>query len=461
MLGTKIHNKRKYFNESYIKGKMINKLKIVIAAIATLATSITTITANEIVSYSPLSENAKICLLTSGPSDMAIFTVWGHTAIRVQDPETGIDQVFNYGIFSFGDPLSFVARFVSGQTDYKLGKTSMMHSIDETIEKNADYYEQELNLTQKEKERLYGALLENYKPENRVYRYKYFTDNCATRPRKLIKKCVDGSLVYGPFTNKQIEENYQATLNKRFKKADGTNKTYRDIIAELLPTSPWYKFGIDLCLGQPTDKKFKEWDQVFLPIYLKDEVSYQSIKTGDSIRPLIKETHQLLSKEPEESKTEWTNVINPLVAFWTLFLLTLLHVLYYYATGKDDRWVYLLFFGALGLLGTIVFYVSCISDHEFVSPNLNLLWLSPIQLIISILVYIKRAQKIEYACMCLSLVGYICSIIYFIICKSTGDALGEIQQYNSANLPLILMEALMTVAWLVRYKNKAIKAEKA
>ena len=143
----------------------------------------------------PISEEATISLLTSGPSKMAIFTAWGHTAIRVKDPQTGLDIIYNYGIFSFGKPLSFVSRFVSGQTDYRLGRSSMRRSIEETIEKNADYYEQELNLTQQEKEKLYNALIENYRPENRVYRYKYFSDNCATRPRTLIRECINGKLV--------------------------------------------------------------------------------------------------------------------------------------------------------------------------------------------------------------------------------------------------------------------------
>lgn len=421
-------------------------MRKLISLLLALAATINAYSKEDIIP-APLSEKATISILTSGPSDMAIFTAWGHTAIRINDPETGLDIIYNYGIFSFGEPLSFVTRFVSGQTDYKLGRASMRHSIEETIEKNANYYEQTLNLTQAEKEDIYGALLENYKPENRVYRYKYFSDNCATRPRAIIRKCIDGELVY------QKEDEKGATYAKLFKKSNGENKTYRDIIYGLLPHSPWYCFGIDLCLGQPTDRKITEWDQLFLPSFLKAESDLLSIQKGDSIRPLVKETNKLLSKQKIEEDTEWTNVFNPLVVMWTGVLFALLHALYYIATGKDDRWAYLLFFFGAGLFGIIIFYVSCLSVHEFVSPNLNLLWLNPILFVISILIYSKKAQKIEHILMSISGVGCVLALIYYIVCKTLSGNLGEIQQYNAANLPAILIELILIVSWIWRYKN--------
>ena len=37
---------------------------------------------------------------------------------------------------------------------------------------------------------------ENYRPENRVYRYNFFYDNCATRPRDQIERAINGTLQY-------------------------------------------------------------------------------------------------------------------------------------------------------------------------------------------------------------------------------------------------------------------------
>lgn len=51
-------------------------------------------------------------------------------------------------------------------------------------------------MTQDEKEQLLALLEENYLPENRIYRYNYFYDNCTTRARDRIEECIDGHVVY-------------------------------------------------------------------------------------------------------------------------------------------------------------------------------------------------------------------------------------------------------------------------
>jgi len=64
----------------------------------------------------------RLSLLTCAPGD-EIYSYFGHTAIRYEEPSKGIDWVFNYGIFNFGAP-NFIFRFALGQTDYILGGMS-------------------------------------------------------------------------------------------------------------------------------------------------------------------------------------------------------------------------------------------------------------------------------------------------------------------------------------------------
>ena len=40
----------------------------------------------------------RISLLTCGPAD-ELYSIWGHSAIRVKDSASGMDVVFNYGTF--------------------------------------------------------------------------------------------------------------------------------------------------------------------------------------------------------------------------------------------------------------------------------------------------------------------------------------------------------------------------
>ena len=46
-----------------------------------------------------------------------MYSLYGHTAIRVQIPKDSIDEVFNYGVFDMSKP-HFAWHFVLGETDY-------------------------------------------------------------------------------------------------------------------------------------------------------------------------------------------------------------------------------------------------------------------------------------------------------------------------------------------------------
>ena len=59
--------------------------------------------------------NVEISVLTCSPGD-EIYSIFGHTAIRVCNKNTGLDAVVNYGLFDFNQD-SFVYRFVKGETD--------------------------------------------------------------------------------------------------------------------------------------------------------------------------------------------------------------------------------------------------------------------------------------------------------------------------------------------------------
>ena len=142
-----------------------------------------------------LSPQAEISLLTCS-AGTEIYSYFGHSAIRIKDPRTGIDLVFNYGVFSFETP-HFVWRFCKGETDYLLAVQSMKSFMQEYYEEQRDVYEQILNFTSLERQSLYNALIENNKPKNRLYRYKHFSDNCSTRIRDQFERALGGNMKIG------------------------------------------------------------------------------------------------------------------------------------------------------------------------------------------------------------------------------------------------------------------------
>ena len=176
----------------------------------------------------PQEDSIRLSLLTCGPGE-EIYSLFGHTAIRYEDPKRGVDVVFNYGLFSFDTP-NFILRFTLGETDYQLGVTDYRRFIASYWMEGRDVWQQTLNLTPAEKRKLVALLEENYRPENRVYRYNFFYDNCATRPRDQVERAVDGRLRYA--------DDMEST---------DTGRSFRDIVHQYSEGHPWARFGMDTC----------------------------------------------------------------------------------------------------------------------------------------------------------------------------------------------------------------------
>ena len=57
-----------------------------------------------------LSNTAEVSVLTCG-TGLEIYSLFGHTAIRIKDSSNFVDQVYNYGTFDFSTP-NFYLKFV-------------------------------------------------------------------------------------------------------------------------------------------------------------------------------------------------------------------------------------------------------------------------------------------------------------------------------------------------------------
>ena len=91
-------------------------------------------------------------------------------------------------MFNFNAP-NFIFRFALGETDYQLGVTDYEHFAAEYNYLGRDVWQQTLNLTEEEKERLIALLTENYRPENRVYRYNFFLRQLCHPPAGPDRAC--------------------------------------------------------------------------------------------------------------------------------------------------------------------------------------------------------------------------------------------------------------------------------
>ncbi len=319
-----------------------------------------------------LSGQAQISLLTAAPSDEEVFTLYGHSAIRVNDPENKIDWVFNYGIFDFHQP-NFILRFMLGKTDYILGINKFNDYFIDYQMRGSEVTEQVLNLSATQKQQVWDYLLWNAQPENRTYRYNFFFDNCATRPRDIIEKAAGGEVRYAVADEK---------------------KTFRDLITQCTRNHSWYTFGCDLVLGAPTDRTASVREAMFLPAYLENGVAHASVTLPDGQNvPLVASSHTLIEGTAEEAPdTRFT----PLAAGMLLLLLTVVVTGIEWRRKTYFRAVDIVLFAIAGISGCLIFFLWFVSEHPCVNANWNLIWLNPVELIAVALFAVKKGKKAAY-----------------------------------------------------------------
>ncbi len=301
-------------------------------------------------------DSLRISLLTCSPGT-EIYELFGHTAIRVQDFTDEADLVFNYGIFNFDAP-HFVWRYIKGETDYELGVTPYDYFILSYSHRNSSVTEQELNLTKEEKDALFTALKENYLPENRVYRYNYFYDNCTSRARIKIEEAVDGLVKY--------DENIDI-------------ESFRSIIHQYTKGHPWDQFGIDLCLGSGADREIDRKEKMFVPANLYNTFRRSLIVPRDGeFRDLV--TKETKLNEVKESQPQESTGITPLQSGMLLLLVVGGLSVYGLIRGRSFWGLDVFVFGTAGLAGCILGFLALFSEHPAVGGNWNLCVLQPLHL---------------------------------------------------------------------------------
>lgn len=296
----------------------------------------------------------KISLLTCGPGQ-EVYSLYGHTAIRVQSPETG-DIVVNYGMFSFKQK-NFILRFVFGLTDYQMGVMPFDVFMEEYREEGRWVEQQQLNLDSVECRRIIVALMKNYEPENRTYRYNYFYDNCTTRARDILINNLNGKVSF--------VDNHKDT-------------SYREMIHSMNESHRWARFGNDLLLGVKADFKTNNEQQQFLPEHLMKDFDHAKIVSGNNERNLVSGKMQILSAQSDSgSESGW---FTPMLCA-IIFALCVLIIILVERTKHKTLWLFdLVWMLADGLAGLILF-VMIFSQHPTVSVNLQILLLNPLSII--------------------------------------------------------------------------------
>lgn len=338
-----------------------------------------------------------------------IFELEGHTALRLQTSD--MDIAVSYGMFNFDDP-NFVYRFVKGETDYRVGIVPWQPFVDSYLRQKRRIVEHVVDMTPQQLERLFNLLDQNLLPQNRVYRYNYIRDNCATRPLRIIEKAMGDTILLGAPTSPL------------------PNPTFRNIMRHYHVNYPWYQFGIDLCLGPGIDNNINNREVAFAPAVLDGQLISATVNG----KPLVSRTivvNDVPADNAVEQPTPWMLTPMAVALLWLVIAIGI--TVYDIRRHKVSRWFDTLMLVACFIPGCIIFYLVTISLHAATTPNWLILWLNPLLIIPAVCLWIKRAQKLL---ICWQFINFALLMAFAVAVPLSG------QSINSAFIPLIVAEII-------------------
>lgn len=316
-----------------------------------------------------LSNNAEVSILTCG-TGKEIYSLFGHTAIRVKDTINFVDQVYNFGTFDFNTP-NFYLKFVKGDLQYLETSCTFEEFFQEYLYEKRSIDEQVLNLSHDKKQALFDYLNASLESDERFYTYKFIDKNCTTMVINTINKII-GKPVIG--------------INS------SDAKTCRTILYPYFNNHFYAQLGTSIIFGNKVDLKSK---QLFLPSELYNNI--KDLKVDN--QPICKETNKILEFEKIEFPFSWWNNFY----VFCLFFITLLLL--------NKPTIYKVYFIILGILGLFFIFAGFYSLHRELVNNYNVLLFNPI-LFAVIYFEIKNNKKwILYS----SIFSLICLIIYIAI----------------------------------------------
>lgn len=303
-----------------------------------------------------LSEDASVSVFTCGKGD-ELYTVFGHTAIRIKDDVNNLDVVYNYGAFDFRTE-NFYGKFVKGDLQYFIVANSYDDFIYEYQMDKREVIEQFLNFSKDKKQELFEKLNTSLSSDERSYTYKFIDRNCTTMVVEKINETVGKKLI---------------------SKVDDTSISYRKVLYPYFEDHFWYKLGINIIFGAKTDR---DATQLFLPIELLHSLNKAKVNG----KPLVyKET--VVVKDGQEKQS--FSFLNSIYFVTTLLLLIIV---------INNRTLFLSYLFILGLLGLFFSLVGFYSFHKELLWNYNVLLFNPIYLVLPFISNKNWFKKLSFVC---------------------------------------------------------------
>jgi Domain of unknown function (DUF4105) len=312
----------------------------------------------------------RISVLTCS-SGQDLYSLFGHNALRITDSSNGTDIIYNWGTFDFNEP-NFYIKFMQGKLLYFLSPDHVQDFVYAYQYEGRSVTEQVLRVSCADKLKIYRAVEENLRGDNKFYKYDFLFDNCTTRIRDLLEKQIAGIKVSGNMVPKET--------------------TFRNMLHSYLDkgSQPWSKLGIDILLGSKIDKPVTNKQAMFLPEYLMKAVDSSLVNQ----QTIIEKKGLLVSAQPYE---EMIGVYTPFIAA-TLFSLILLSIGLLKATWvkKFIKFTDTFLLYITGLIGLLILFMWFFTDHTACDNNYNIAWALPANFVVAFFSWKKPSWSTLY-----------------------------------------------------------------
>ena len=367
-----------------------------------------------------LSPLSKISLLTVGTGE-DLAAKFGHSAIRLQDPTLGIDEVYGYGNYDFDDP-NFYLNFTRGKLSYTISRIPFKYFEYSYQQEKRWIREQELDVNLEQRKNIITFLEHNLLPENKKYKYDFLFDNCATRIPMVFEKTLGNTF---KFDYNHLKEQL----------------TFRELIRLKLNPNSWSNFGIDLALGSVIDREASPYEHLFLPIYVYEQMKHTTLDG----KPIVKKETVLLDIPEQEDRSPL--FLTPL--FWLSIVLLLVCYITYtdYKNLRRNKWLDFGLFIVTGLAGVLILFLWFATDHLATKANFNSLWAFAPNIIIAFIVIKKQIPSwmITYIIFLTILLGITCILWIF-----------KIQVFSILLIIVLLALAIRYVYLIYYFKSKQL-----
>ncbi len=366
----------------------------------------------------------EISIAFIGPAD-PLYSWWGHVAIIVDNINTGAAKYYDYGNFSF-EQDSFVRNFIMGRLYFLKMGSSPDRQLRYSAFLNRDVTIYKLNTSSENAYKLYKFLENDILPENRVYLYDHFYDNCATRIRDMMDILTDGE--------------FSTTYNTV------SDKTLRTQLRRFTYSYPFMDWLLNFAIGGTIDIPATEYEGMFLPHELERGIA--SMTLHDSSGSPVPFAKEKIIYNRAEGRPEIPDYPPQRWLYGLAVGLALALPAWLLRRGSSRRKLKrnsLAAFSAvlslaLAVPGILLFFMAFFTNHTFTYRDMNLLFVNPflfVTFIISLrlLVRPKASLRSLYCCWKVTLAGAVLSIILKLV--------PFLRQNNWETLMLILPVAIV------------------